>query len=272
MPLSPLAGKPAPKDMLIDVARLERDYYERKPDLADPDQRVTFGTSGHRGTPLQRHLHRSPHPRHHPGHLRVPPRPGHQRPALHGQGHARPLRPGPAHRPGSAGRQRRRNRHPARRRRHADAGHLARHPRLQPRPHATTSPTASSSRRRTTRRRTAASSTTRPTAAPPTPTSPAGSRTAPTPCCAADNAEVKRLPYATALQGGHHARSRTSSCPTSTTCATSSTWTPSAPPASSSASIRSAAPRVALLGADQRDLRPRHHRGQSEGRSDLLAS
>jgi len=50
--ISPLAGKPAPKEMLIDVARLERDYYERKPDLSDPAQRVAFGTSGHRGTPL----------------------------------------------------------------------------------------------------------------------------------------------------------------------------------------------------------------------------
>ena len=53
MTLSPLAGKPAPKDLLIDVARLERDYYERKPDMADPNQRVAFGTSGHRGTPLR---------------------------------------------------------------------------------------------------------------------------------------------------------------------------------------------------------------------------
>jgi phosphoglucomutase len=53
MALSPLAGKPAPKDLLIDVARLERAYYERQPDLADPNQRVAFGTSGHRGTPLR---------------------------------------------------------------------------------------------------------------------------------------------------------------------------------------------------------------------------
>ncbi len=52
MPLSPLAGKPAPKDLLVDLARLERDYYERQPDMADPAQRVAFGTSGHRGTPL----------------------------------------------------------------------------------------------------------------------------------------------------------------------------------------------------------------------------
>jgi phosphoglucomutase len=38
--------------MLIDVARLESEYYQRKPDLADPTQRVSFGTSGHRGTSL----------------------------------------------------------------------------------------------------------------------------------------------------------------------------------------------------------------------------
>src|SRR5215471_230020 len=50
--ISPLAGKPAPKEMLIDVARLEREYFERKPDLSDPNQLVAFGTSGHRGSPL----------------------------------------------------------------------------------------------------------------------------------------------------------------------------------------------------------------------------
>ena len=52
MAISPLAGKPAPKEMLIDPARLEREYFERSPDLGDPNQRVSFGTSGHRGTPL----------------------------------------------------------------------------------------------------------------------------------------------------------------------------------------------------------------------------
>ncbi len=51
--LSPLAGKPAPKSLLVDLARLERDYYERKPDLADPSQRVSFGTNGHRGSSLK---------------------------------------------------------------------------------------------------------------------------------------------------------------------------------------------------------------------------
>src|SRR5262245_15930411 len=52
MAISPLAGKPAPKEMLVDLARLEREYYERSPDMGDPNQRVSFGTSGHRGSPL----------------------------------------------------------------------------------------------------------------------------------------------------------------------------------------------------------------------------
>ena len=52
MTISPLAGKPAPKEMLIDPIRLEREYFERRPDLDDPNQLVSFGTSGHRGSPL----------------------------------------------------------------------------------------------------------------------------------------------------------------------------------------------------------------------------
>lgn len=50
MPLSPLAGKPAPADMLIDVDALRGQYYSVHPDPSDPLQRVSFGTSGHRGT------------------------------------------------------------------------------------------------------------------------------------------------------------------------------------------------------------------------------
>jgi phosphoglucomutase len=52
MPISALAGKPAPKELLIDPTRLEQEYYERRPDLEDPNQLVSFGTSGHRGSPL----------------------------------------------------------------------------------------------------------------------------------------------------------------------------------------------------------------------------
>jgi phosphoglucomutase len=50
--LSPLAGKPAPKELLIDVARLEKEYFDRKPDVSDRTQLVAFGTSGHRGSSL----------------------------------------------------------------------------------------------------------------------------------------------------------------------------------------------------------------------------
>jgi phosphoglucomutase len=50
----PLAGKPAPREVLVDVARLRSLYYSEKPDASDPQQRVTFGTSGHRGTSLKR--------------------------------------------------------------------------------------------------------------------------------------------------------------------------------------------------------------------------
>ena len=51
--VSPLAGKSAPKDLLVDVARLEKDYFERRPNPQDPNQLVSFGTSGHRGSPFQ---------------------------------------------------------------------------------------------------------------------------------------------------------------------------------------------------------------------------
>jgi phosphoglucomutase len=50
MAIHPLAGKPAPKELLIDISQLEREFYERQPDLGDPNQLVIFGTSGHRGT------------------------------------------------------------------------------------------------------------------------------------------------------------------------------------------------------------------------------
>lgn len=52
MAISPLAGKLAPPELLVDLARLERAYYERKPDPEDATQRVSFGTSGHRGSSL----------------------------------------------------------------------------------------------------------------------------------------------------------------------------------------------------------------------------
>src|SRR6266404_1146897 len=50
----PLAGKPAPRDVLIDVEKLRRLYSDERPDPNDPQQRVAFGTSGHRGSSLHR--------------------------------------------------------------------------------------------------------------------------------------------------------------------------------------------------------------------------
>src|SRR5258708_35665705 len=52
MGLSPLDGKPATKAMLVDLARLEKEYFECRLDFDDPAQRVSFGTSGHRGSPF----------------------------------------------------------------------------------------------------------------------------------------------------------------------------------------------------------------------------
>jgi phosphoglucomutase len=51
--VSPLAGKPAPASILVDLGRLEAAYYDRTPDLDDPAQFVSFGTSGHRGSSLR---------------------------------------------------------------------------------------------------------------------------------------------------------------------------------------------------------------------------
>ncbi len=50
----PLAGKPAPKYLLVDVPDLLRRYANEAPDPGDPAQRVAFGTSGHRGSSLRR--------------------------------------------------------------------------------------------------------------------------------------------------------------------------------------------------------------------------
>lgn len=54
MSTSPLAGKLPPDDQLVDVARLVRAYYEDRPDPAVAEERVSFGTSGHRGSAFKR--------------------------------------------------------------------------------------------------------------------------------------------------------------------------------------------------------------------------
>ena len=53
MTLSPLAGKPAPAQLLVDIPRLVTAYYTGQPDAAITTQRVAFGTSGHRGSSFE---------------------------------------------------------------------------------------------------------------------------------------------------------------------------------------------------------------------------
>jgi phosphoglucomutase len=53
MPVHALAGKPAPRSVLVNVPRLVAAYYTVKPDPANVAQRVSFGTSGHRGSSLR---------------------------------------------------------------------------------------------------------------------------------------------------------------------------------------------------------------------------
>jgi phosphoglucomutase len=53
MSLHPLAGKPAPQKLLVNIPRLVSAYYTQKPDPSNPAQQVAFGTSGHRGSSLR---------------------------------------------------------------------------------------------------------------------------------------------------------------------------------------------------------------------------
>ncbi len=53
MALHPLAGRPAPVDQLIDLSALHRAYHDLAPDPANPAHRVSFGTSGHRGSAMR---------------------------------------------------------------------------------------------------------------------------------------------------------------------------------------------------------------------------
>jgi phosphoglucomutase len=54
MTVSPLAGTAPTPEMLVDLSRLRAAYYDERPDAAVPQERVAFGTSGHRGSSLER--------------------------------------------------------------------------------------------------------------------------------------------------------------------------------------------------------------------------
>ncbi len=53
MSIHELAGKPAPRELLVNIPRLVAAYYTRKPDSDEPTHQVSFGTSGHRGSSLK---------------------------------------------------------------------------------------------------------------------------------------------------------------------------------------------------------------------------
>ena len=101
MTIHPLAGKPAPESVLVDVGALRRDYHARVPDPTNRAERVRFGTSGHRGSSLRGGFNEA--------HIVAITqaiceyrRGGHRRPALPGQGYARAVGPGLRQRAGGA--------------------------------------------------------------------------------------------------------------------------------------------------------------------------
>ena len=199
------------------------------PTRAIPTQLVSFGTSGHRGSPLHGSFTEA--------HILAITQAicdyrrsrGIDGPLYHGQGHARGVGPGAAERARGAGRQRGRDHHPARRRGHADAGHLA-GPSSCTTAAAQThladgiviTPSHNPARRRRlqvqpTQRRAGRHRRDR-----------LGAEARANELLRAGNAGVKRMPFAAALKAADHARGRLGHCPTSGIWETSWTWTPSA--------------------------------------------
>jgi len=114
MSTHPYAGKPAPKDLLIDVSRLEAAFYEGKP---DPDRPQPARQLRHKRA--SRHqfkcdVYRVAYPCHYSGHLRIPAQPGNHWAAVYGQRHSRAFPTRRASRVGGAGRKRRRGIYSAR--------------------------------------------------------------------------------------------------------------------------------------------------------------
>ena len=134
--VSPFAGKVADPSRLVNVPQLVAAYYTERPDPSVPAQRVSFGTSGHRGSSFDALVQRVARAGHHPGDLPLSSAAGHRRTAVPRHRHARALRAG------AAGARSKCSPPTAwrcmisrQRRVHADAGRLARDPHLQPRAH-----------------------------------------------------------------------------------------------------------------------------------------
>ena len=83
MPTSPLAGQLLPADLLVDLPQLIEAYYANKPDVAIPEQRVSFGTSGHRGSSFKISFNENHVLSDYPSDLRLSQACRHQWPALH---------------------------------------------------------------------------------------------------------------------------------------------------------------------------------------------
>ena len=90
MPVSPKAGRVADAAMLVNVPALIAAYYELRPNPNDASQRVSFGTSGHRGSSLHATFNQF-HVLDYAGDLPVPARKKDRRSPVHGHRHARAL-------------------------------------------------------------------------------------------------------------------------------------------------------------------------------------
>ncbi len=125
------AGQVALPEDLIDVDALIGAYYDLVPNPDDPDQQVVFGTSGHRGSSLDAAFNDAHIAATTQAIVEYRAGQGITGPALHRQGHPRPLRAGLAHRHRGAARPRRHHPGRARRRLHPHAGRLPGDHRLQ---------------------------------------------------------------------------------------------------------------------------------------------
>ena len=215
-------GQTAAKDMLVDLARLEREYCQRRPGRGRPEP---VGKLWHKRASRvfsERDIYRSPHTGHHAGYLRLPPQPKHHRAAVHGEGHACAVRtaqrtalevlaandvvtfiqPDDGVTPTPV---------------------ISRAIIVYNRGRQKDWPTASSLRLRTIRRRMADSNITRPTVGPRIPILRSGCRIAPTNYCVG-RTQAEAMPYRDGAQGGDHARGRFCFALCERSSGTSSTW------------------------------------------------
>ena len=246
MRLHARAGQPADPAELVNVPRLMTAYYTGRPDPQMQTQRVAFGTSGHRGSSFDRAFNEGHILAITAGHLSTPRAAGHRRPAVprHRYPRAVGARASPArsrcwprngvevmldaadgYTPTPAVSHAiltyNRGRTQRARRRHRD--------------HAVAQPA----------RPTAASSTTRRTAARPTTAVTGWIQDQANALLEASLQSVQRMPLRARPARARPRTGTTTSTPTSATSRACSTWTPSAAPASASASIRWAAPACA---------------------------